>query len=202
MPPGHGRPIRTPICPRRDDAQTRCSVGRRRARVRLAATTAFALTSNTVKYQAKLKVKGKPKQGQARAGSRYEGILDVGTTDGKQPNMAPTTTIYFAKADRSATRSTSRRATRRRSTGRPSVPAKLQEGGDRARARRPRIPGQPGRAAVPAIKENLKVDRVQRAEGQADPARRSTGRRRQVITEPRDRRHDRQGQGRQVRLHA
>jgi hypothetical protein len=62
----------------------------------VAATTAWALTNNTVKYQAKLSKKGKPsKRHPARLG--YEGILDVGTTDGSQPNVAPDTTIYYAR---------------------------------------------------------------------------------------------------------
>jgi hypothetical protein len=58
--------------------------------------TAFALTNNTVNYSVKLSKKGKPSKAKP-APLTYEGILDVGTSDGKQPNVAPTTKIYFAK---------------------------------------------------------------------------------------------------------
>lgn len=62
----------------------------------VAATTAFALTNNTVKYQVKLKKKGKPSKAKP-APLSYEGILDAGTADGNQPNVAPTTKLYFPK---------------------------------------------------------------------------------------------------------
>ena len=62
----------------------------------VAATTAFALGNNTVNYTVKLKKSGKPSKAKP-AKLQYEGILDVGTADGKQPNVAPDTTIYFAK---------------------------------------------------------------------------------------------------------
>lgn len=62
----------------------------------IAATAAFALTNNTVKYTVKLKHKGKP-SAKKPAPASYEGILDVATDNGTQPNVAPTTKIYFAK---------------------------------------------------------------------------------------------------------
>jgi hypothetical protein len=62
----------------------------------VSATTAFALTNNTVDYKVKLKKKGKPSKHHP-ALLQYEGILDVGTTDGMQPNVAPITKIYFPK---------------------------------------------------------------------------------------------------------
>src|SRR5690349_11032496 len=62
----------------------------------IAATTAFALTNNTVNYTVKAKAKGKASKAKP-APLSYEGILDVGTSDGKQPNVAPTTKLYFPK---------------------------------------------------------------------------------------------------------
>jgi len=62
----------------------------------VAATTAFALTNNTVNYTVKAKKKGKATAAKP-APLQYEGILDVGTSDGKQPNVAPTTKLFFAK---------------------------------------------------------------------------------------------------------
>lgn len=62
----------------------------------VAATAAFALTNNTVTYQAKLTPKGKATKAKP-APLGYEGILNVGTSDNKQPNVAPDTTIYYAK---------------------------------------------------------------------------------------------------------
>ena len=62
----------------------------------VAATTAFALTNNTVNYTVKAKKKGKATAAKP-APLSYEGILDVGTSDGKQPNVAPTTKLYFPK---------------------------------------------------------------------------------------------------------
>jgi hypothetical protein len=62
----------------------------------LVATAAYALTNNTVNYQVKAKKKGKPSKAKP-APLQYEGILDVGTSDGKQPNVAPTTKLYFPK---------------------------------------------------------------------------------------------------------
>ena len=62
----------------------------------VAATTAFALSNNTVNYTVKATKKGKPSKAHP-APLSYEGILDVGTSDGKQPNVAPTTKLYFPK---------------------------------------------------------------------------------------------------------
>jgi hypothetical protein len=62
----------------------------------VAATTAFALTNNTVNYTVKAKKKGKATAAKP-APLSYEGILDVGTSDGNQPNVAPTTKLYFPK---------------------------------------------------------------------------------------------------------
>jgi hypothetical protein len=62
----------------------------------IAATAAYALTNNTVNYTVKAKKKGKASKAKP-APLSYEGILDVGTSDGKQPNVAPTTKLYFPK---------------------------------------------------------------------------------------------------------
>src|ERR1041385_4414963 len=62
----------------------------------VAAATAYALTNNTVSYKVTTKHKGKPSKSKP-AVLQYRGVLDVGTRDGKQPNIAPNTTIYFPK---------------------------------------------------------------------------------------------------------
>jgi hypothetical protein len=56
---------------------------------------ALAVT-NTVSYTAKIKEKTKPAAGKP-ANIGYTGTLDVGTTDGTQPDTAPLTEIFFAK---------------------------------------------------------------------------------------------------------
>jgi len=55
---------------------------------------ALALTNNTVDYSATLTKGKKTKFGNNLT---YRGVLHVGTSDGKQPNTAGTTDIFFAK---------------------------------------------------------------------------------------------------------
>jgi hypothetical protein len=62
----------------------------------LVATAAYALTNNQITYKVTLSKKGKPSKAKP-APLSYRGVLDVSTTDGKQPNVAPTTQIFFAK---------------------------------------------------------------------------------------------------------
>ena len=62
----------------------------------VAATTAYALTNNTVNYTVKAKKHGKASK-KKPAPLSYEGILAVGTDNGTQPNVAPTTKLYFPK---------------------------------------------------------------------------------------------------------
>jgi hypothetical protein len=59
------------------------------------AAVALALTNNTVNYSSTLAQKGKATKKGTNTG--YEGILDVGTSDNKQPNVAPLTEIFFAR---------------------------------------------------------------------------------------------------------
>jgi hypothetical protein len=120
----------------------------------VAATTAYALTNNTVKYQAKLKVKGKPSK-KKPAPLGYEGILDVGTTDGTQPNIAPDTTIYYAKQIvQNAKYFPS--CNPKKLDGATAVPAsckKAKIGTGVATA----FPGSPGQPPLAALQENLTV---------------------------------------------
>jgi hypothetical protein len=61
------------------------------------ATAAWAAQqSNTAKYRSTAKYKGKPSKKHPR-NAFYTAILDIGTTDGKQPNTAPLTELFFAK---------------------------------------------------------------------------------------------------------
>jgi hypothetical protein len=62
----------------------------------LAATVAYALTNNQISYKVTLTKKGKPSKAKP-ATLAYRGVLDVSTTDGKQPNVGSPTKIYFAK---------------------------------------------------------------------------------------------------------
>ncbi|HKN94960.1 MAG TPA: hypothetical protein VJU60_11555 [Thermoleophilaceae bacterium] len=62
----------------------------------IAAATAYALQPNTVSYTVKAKKKGKASK-KHPAPLSYEGILSVGTSNGTQPNVAPTTTLFFPK---------------------------------------------------------------------------------------------------------
>ena len=120
----------------------------------VAVTTAYALTNNTVKYQAKLKVKGKVSKAKP-ALLGYEGILDVGTADGKQPNVAPDTTIYYAKQVVQHAKYFPQ-CDPKTIDGQPTVPAKCKKaviGSGVATA----FPGSPGQATIPALQENLKV---------------------------------------------
>jgi hypothetical protein len=55
---------------------------------------ALALTNNTVTYNSTLT---KGKHTKLGTNTAYEGILHVSTDDGKQPNTAPLTEVFFAK---------------------------------------------------------------------------------------------------------
>jgi hypothetical protein len=120
----------------------------------VAVTTAYALSNNTVKYQAKLKVKGKPSKAKP-ALLGYEGILDVSTSDGKQPNVAPDTTIFYAKQVVQHAKYFPQ-CDPKTIDGQPAVPAKCKKaviGGGSATA----FPGSPGQPTIPALQENLTV---------------------------------------------
>jgi hypothetical protein len=57
---------------------------------------ALALTNNTVDYSSSVKYKGKPSPKKPKDVT-YNGILKISTSDGKQPNTAPLTEVFFAK---------------------------------------------------------------------------------------------------------
>jgi hypothetical protein len=118
------------------------------------AATAFALTNNTVKYTVKSKHKGKPSKAKP-AKLQYEGILDVGTADGKQPNVAPTTKIYFPKQIIENGRKFPQ-CDPKTLDGQAAVPAackKAEVGSGTAVA----FPGSPGQPSLSALQEQLTV---------------------------------------------
>jgi hypothetical protein len=120
----------------------------------VAATTAFALGNNTVNYTVKLKKSGKPSKAKP-AKLQYEGILDVGTSDGKQPNVAPDTTIYFAKQIVQGAKYFPK-CNPKALDGKSSVPASCKKaviGSGVATA----SAGSPGAAINPVLSEQLKV---------------------------------------------
>lgn len=116
--------------------------------------TAVALTNNTVNYTVKAKHKGKASK-KHPAPISYEGILDVGTTNGTQPNVAPTTKIYFPKQIKQNAKdfpSCNPKAL----DGADTVPAsckKAQIGTGVAKA----SAGSPGQPINPATSEDLSV---------------------------------------------
>ena len=120
----------------------------------VAATTAFALTNNTVNYTVKAKKKGKATAAKP-APLSYEGILDVGTSDGKQPNVAPTTKLYFPKQVVQMSKYFPK-CNPAKVDGQSSVPAsckKAKIGSGTATA----SGGAPGQPINPATTENLTV---------------------------------------------
>ena len=57
---------------------------------------ALALTTNTVSYSATMTYKGKPTKSKPKS-ILYRGILDVSTTDSKQPNTASKAEVFLAR---------------------------------------------------------------------------------------------------------
>jgi len=120
----------------------------------IAAATAYALTNNTVKYTVTMKHKGKPSKAKP-AKVQYRGILDVGTSDGKQPNVAPTTVIYFPKQIVESGRKFPQ-CNPKALDGKAAVPAsckKAEVGSGTATA----FPGTPGQPSISALQEALTV---------------------------------------------
>jgi hypothetical protein len=60
------------------------------------AALAWALSDNQVEYDSTVAVKGKTPKGQPK-NIDYNGILEISTSSGGQPNVAPLTEIFFAK---------------------------------------------------------------------------------------------------------
>lgn len=121
----------------------------------VAATAAFAAQqANTVSYTVKAKAKGKASK-KKPAPLSYEGILSVGTTNNTQPNVAPTTTLYFPKGIVQHAKyfpSCNPKAL----DGQASVPASCKKaviGSGTAQA----SGGAPGQPINPATTESLKV---------------------------------------------
>jgi hypothetical protein len=121
----------------------------------VAVATAFASQQpNTVSYTVKAKKKGKPSK-KHPAPLSYEGILSVGTSNNTQPNVAPTTKLYFPKqVVQNAKYFPS--CNGKKLDGQSSVPASCKKaviGGGTATA----SGGAPGQPINPATTENLKV---------------------------------------------
>lgn len=121
----------------------------------VAATTAFALSNNTVDYNVTLKKgHGKPSKRHPVA-LKYRGVLDVGTDNGTQPNVAPATKIYFAKQIVENAKYFPK-CDPNKLDGQNTVPAscrKAKVGGGTAHA----SAGTPGQAIVPGLGEDLTV---------------------------------------------
>jgi hypothetical protein len=120
----------------------------------VAAAAAFAQQPNTVNYTVKAKAKGKPSK-KKPAPLSYEGILDVGTSNGTQPNVAPTTKLYFPKQIVQSAKYFPQ-CNGKKLDGQSSVPQSCKKaviGSGTARA----SGGAPGQPINPATTENLKV---------------------------------------------
>jgi hypothetical protein len=120
----------------------------------VAATTAYALTNNTVTYKVTSKHKGKPSKAKP-APLQYRGVLDVGTSDGKQPNIAPTTVISFPKQIVENGRKFPA-CDPKALDGQATVPASCKKavvGSGTATA----FPGSPGQPSITALQEALTV---------------------------------------------
>jgi hypothetical protein len=120
----------------------------------VAAAVAFA-ANNTVSYTVKLSpAHPKPKAGKP-ANIGYEGILDVKTTDGTQPDTGAKTTLYFPKQlINNAKKFPSCKPSE--IDGKDSIPSKCKKaivGSGTAQSEAP-TPGQPPN---PALAESLKV---------------------------------------------
>lgn len=118
------------------------------------AVAAIALAANnTVDYKSTVTYKGKPKKNGTN--TAYEGILNVATTDGTQPDVAPNNDVFFAKQlKNNATKFKSCKVSDL--NGKTAAPAKCksaQVGGGTATA----YVGQAGQPLNPATKQNLKV---------------------------------------------
>lgn len=121
----------------------------------VAVTTAFAAQQqNTVNYTVKAKKKGKASK-KHPAPLSYEGILDVGTSNNTQPDVAPTTKLYFPKGVVQNAKYFPK-CNGKKLDGQSRVPASCKKaviGSGTARA----SGGSPGQPQNPATTENLKV---------------------------------------------
>jgi hypothetical protein len=119
----------------------------------IAATVAFA-ANNTVTYDSKLTpAHPKPKPGKP-ANIGYEGILNVSTADGKQPDSGPSTVIFFSKQVQNNAKKFPSPCKATDIDGKPSIPAKCKPalvGGGEATS----FAGVPGQ--TPALTEQLSV---------------------------------------------
>ena len=127
----------------------------------VAATVAFA-ANNSVTYDSKLTpAHPKPKSGKP-ANVGYEGILDVKTTDGTQPDSAPTTVIFFPKQLQNNAKKFPSPCKATDIDGKSSIPSKckpaLVGSGDATS-----FAGVPGQA--PALTEQLSVVAYNAAKG-------------------------------------
>lgn len=116
--------------------------------------TALALTNNDASFTGTLTHKGKPSKAKPAPAS-FHTITDFTTTDGKQPNVADTTTIFFPKQIVSNGKFFPS-CTKAQIDGQSSIPAKCKKalvGSGKATA----AGGSPGTTVNPALTENLTV---------------------------------------------
>jgi hypothetical protein len=125
---------------------------------------AYAVT-NTLSYTAKVSFKGKPTKTKP-ANLGYTGTLHIGTDpDGQQPESAPTTSVYFAKAIKNNAKYFPF-CNKSEIDGKPSMPAKCSKakvGSGTASA----LAGTPGAPSANSVKEDLNVTAVNGPKGKA-----------------------------------
>jgi hypothetical protein len=126
---------------------------------------AYAAIQNTVSYTSKVSFKGKP-TAKAPANTAYTGILHIDTNpSGQQPETAPKTSVYFAKAFRNNAKYFPF-CNQSEIDGQQAIPAKCKKaivGTGTAKA----LAGTPGQASSSSIQEALDVTAINGAKGRA-----------------------------------
>jgi hypothetical protein len=126
---------------------------------------AYAAITNTVTYSSKVSFKGTP-TAKKPANMAYQGILHVDTNPtGNQPETAPKTVIYYAKAIKNNAKYFPF-CNQSEVDGQTALPAKCKKaivGTGTATA----LAGTPGQPAAQAIRENLTVTAMNGAKGTA-----------------------------------
>jgi hypothetical protein len=131
----------------------------------MAITGVAYAVNNTLTYTAKLSFKGKPTT-KKPANLGYTGTLHIGTDpDGQQPESAPTTSVFFAKAIKNNAKYFPF-CNKTEIDGKPSMPAKCSKakvGSGTASA----LAGTPGAPSANSVKEDLNVTAVNGPKGKA-----------------------------------
>jgi hypothetical protein len=131
----------------------------------LAVTGVTHAVTNTLGYSTKLSYKGKP-TGKKPANLAYTGTLHIDTDPrGQQPDTAPVTSIYFAKAIKNNAKYFPS-CTRSQIDGKPAFPSKCKKavvGTGTAAA----LAGLPGNPSSQSVSEDLNVRAVNGPKGKA-----------------------------------